>query len=49
MCEERKIPFIAHSENTDSSKHLSESKFYLNHNDIKVFAEKFSVYLKKFN
>ena len=49
MCKERKIPFIAHSENIDSSKHLSESKLHLNHNGIKVFAENFSIFLKKLN
>ena len=49
MCKERKIPFIAHSENIDSSKHLNESKLHLNHNGIKVFAENFSVFLKKLN
>ena len=27
MCKERKIPFIAHSENIDSSKHLSERSY----------------------
>ena len=37
MCKERKIPFIAHSENNDSSKHLTESKLHLNHNGINVF------------
>ena len=45
MCKERKNPFIAHSENIDSSKHLSESELHLNHDDIKVFAENFSVFL----
>ena len=49
MCKERKIPFTAHSENIDSSKHLNESKLHLNHNGIKVFAENFSVFLKKLN
>ena len=44
MCTERKIPFIAHSENIDSSKHLNESKFHLNHNGIKGSAETFSVF-----
>ena len=44
-----KIPFIAHSENIDSSKHLSASKLHLNHIGIKVFAENLSVFLKKFN
>ena len=33
----------------DSSKHLNESKLNLNHNGIKVFAENFSVFLKKLN
>ena len=46
MCKERKIPFIAHSENIDSIKHLNESKLHLNHNGINVFAENFSVFLK---
>ena len=45
MCKERKIPFIAHSENIDSSKHLNESKLHFNHNGINVFAENFSVFL----
>ena len=45
MCKEWK--FIAHSENIDSSKHLSESKLHLNDKGLKVFAEKFSVFLKK--
>ena len=49
MCKEQKIPFIAHSENNDSSKHFNESKLHINHNDTKVFAENFSVFLKKFN
>ena len=49
MCKERKIPFIAHSENIDSNKHLNESKSRLNHNDVRVFAENFSVFLKKLN
>ena len=49
MCKEQKIPFIAHSENIDSSKHLNESKLHLNHNGIKVFAENFSIFLKKLN
>ena len=31
MCTEQKIPFIAHSENIDWSKHLNESKLHLNH------------------
>ena len=39
MCKERKIPFVVHSENIDSSKHRSESKLHLNHNGMKVFAE----------
>ena len=47
MCKERKIPFIAHSENTDSSKHLAESKLHLNHNGIKVFCRKFSSVFKE--
>ena len=49
ICKERKIPYIAHSENIDSSKHLNASKLHLNHNGIKVFAETFSVFLKKLN
>ena len=49
MCKERKIPFIAHSENIDSRNHLNESRLHLNHNGIKVFAENFSVILKKLN
>ena len=49
MCKKRKISFIAHSENIDSSKHLNESNLYLNHNGIKVFAKKFSVFLKRLN
>ena len=51
MCKERKIPFIAHSENIDPSKHLTESKLHLNHNGIKVFTKNFSVFLsiQKFN
>ena len=43
---EREIPFIAHSENIDLSKHVNERKLHLNHNGIKVFAENFSVFLK---
>ena len=49
MSKERKIPFIAHSENNDSNKHLNESKLHLNHNSVKVFAENFSMFLKKLN
>ena len=49
MCKEQKIPFIAHSEYTDSGKHLKESKLHLNHNKVKVFAENLSVFSKKFN
>ena len=49
MCKDRKVPFVSHSETIDSSKHLNESKLHLNHNGIKVFAEKFSVFLKSFN
>ena len=41
MCVERNIPFISHSENTDSSKHLNESKLHLNFNGVKVFTENF--------
>ena len=29
MCKARKIPFIFHSENIDSSEHLNESKLHL--------------------
>ena len=49
MCKEWNIPFISHSENIGSSKHLNESKLHLNHNDVKVFAENFPVFLKNFN
>ena len=35
-CVERNIPFISHSENVDSSKHLNESKLHLNFNGVKV-------------
>ena len=49
MCKERKILFVAHSEYIDSSKHFNASKLLLNHNGIKVFAENFSVFLKKLN
>ena len=49
MCKERKIVFVAHSEYTDSSKYLNASKLLLSHNGIKVFAENFSVFLKKLN
>ena len=48
MCKEREIPFIAHSENIDSIKHLNERELHLNHNGIKAFAEYFPVFLKKF-
>ena len=41
MFKERKILFIADSENIDESKHLSETKLHLNCNSIKVFAEIF--------
>ena len=44
MCKKQKIPFIAHSENIDSSKHFNESKLHLNHNGIKVFAEHFQYF-----
>ena len=47
MCKEQKMSFTTHSENIDSSKHLSESKLHLNHNSINVLAEKCSVFLKK--
>ena len=49
MCKERNVPFISHSENIDLCKHLNKSKLHLNHNGIKVFAEHFPVFLKKFN
>ena len=49
MCAERSIPFISHSESVDSSKHLNESKLYLNFNGVKVFAEHFSAFLTKFD
>ena len=49
MCKEQNIPFISHSEIVDLSEHLNERKLHLNHNGIKVFAEYFSVFLKKFN
>ena len=49
MCKEEKIQLISPSESIDTSKHLNESKLHLNHNGIKVFAEYFSVFLKKFN
>ena len=49
MCVERNIPFISHSENTDSSKHLNESKLHLNFNGVKVFTENFSAFLTKFD
>ena len=41
MCNEQKIPFIAHNQNIDSSKHLNESNLHLNHNIIKDLAESF--------
>ena len=49
MCKERKIPFIAHSENIDSSKHRNDCKLHLNHNGITLFPENFSAFLKKLN
>ena len=49
MCKKRNIQFISHKEIVDSSKHLNESKLHLNRNGIKVFAENFLVFLKKFN
>ena len=49
MCKERKILFVAHSEYIDSSKHFNASNSLFNHNGIKVFAENFSVFLKKLN
>ena len=49
MCGQRNIPFISHSETIDSSKHLNDSKLHFIHNVFTVFAENFSVFLKKFN
>ena len=49
MCEERNIPFISHSESIDCSKHVNESKLHVNFNGVKVFAEKFSAFLIKFD
>ena len=49
MCGQRDVPFISNSETIDSSEHLNESKLHLNGNGLKVFAESFSVFLKKFN
>ena len=46
---DKDIPFISHSETMDLSKHLSGTKLYLNYNGLKVFAEIFLVFLKKFN
>ena len=48
-CKEQKIPFIAHGENIDSTKHLNESKLHLNHSSIQAFADNLSVFLKNFN
>ena len=49
MCKERKVTFITHSGNIDSTKHLNERKLHLNHNGIKVSAENFSIFSKKLN
>ena len=49
MCRERDIPFISHTESIDPSKHLKESKFHLNFNGVKIFAENLSTFLSEFN
>ena len=49
ICRERDIPFISHTESIDPSKHLNESKFHLNFNDVKIFAENLSTFLSEFN
>ena len=49
MCQERNILFLSHDESIDPSKHLNESKLYLNGNGINVFAENFSGFLVKLN
>ena len=45
--EGRNIPFISHTKSIDLSKHLNENKSHLNHNVIKVFTERFSVFNRK--
>ena len=49
VCGERNIHFISNIESIDPSIHLSEIKLHLNLNSVKVFAENFSKFLKKFN
>ena len=49
MCRERDIPFISQTESIDPSKHLNESKFLLNFNGVKIFAENLSTFLSEFN
>ena len=44
MCKERKFPFIAHSENIDSSKHLNGSTLHLSHNDMSFCRKFFSIF-----
>ena len=46
---EKYISFISHGETIDSSKHLNGTKLHLNENGLKVFAENFLVFLKKFS
>ena len=38
MCRERNILLLSHDEGIDPSKHVNESKLYLNSNGIKIFA-----------
>lgn len=49
MCNERNIPFRSYGQNIVPSKHLNESKFDLNNQGIKVFAEHFSKFLVELN
>ena len=49
MCGEINIHSISHRESIDPSIHLNESKLLLNLSGVKVFAEHFSKFLKKFN
>ena len=43
------IPFLSHSDTTDPSKHLNESKLHFNRQGIRVFAENISGFLTKLN
>ena len=49
MCQESNMPFLSHSDITDPSKSLNESKLYFNRQGMRAFAENISGFLTKLN